>query len=115
MSKILVYHVKDEDAPSGRSLLSEIGSGFLHINFPINHELVAAVEVHSEGTRALDEAYKLTQNIDSPWTTNAFVEARGTCLRSTHIGDVLVMDNTPYVCEPIGWRMVMSVDQRVRQ
>ena len=115
MIKILVYHVKNVIAPGGRSLLVEIGDGFLPIDFPNNHELVAEVEAHSEGNRALDEAYKLTQNIEESWTKNAFVEAKGTRFRSTHIGDVLVIGEIPYVCSPMGWRMVMSADQRVRQ
>lgn len=114
MSKILVYHVKDTRALNERSLLSEIGDGMTPINFPENHELVAEVEVHSEGMRALDEAYKLTQNIEESWVKNAFVDAKGTRFRSTHIGDVLVMRNTPYVCAPIGWTKVTSADQKVR-
>lgn len=112
---VLVYHVKDTRALNERSLLSEIGDGIVPINFPENHELVAEVEVHSEGTRALDEAYKLTQNIDQSWTENAFVQSKGKRFRSTHIGDVLVIREIPYVCSPIGWRMVMSSDQKVRQ
>ena len=115
MSTILVYHVKNLTVPGGRSLLGEIGDGFLPIDFPNNHELVAEVEVHSEGNRGLDEAYKLTQNIEDSWTKNAFVQPKGTRFRSTHIGDVLVIREIPYVCSPMGWRMVMSADQKVRQ
>lgn len=117
MTKILVYHVKDTRADNERSLLSEIGDGMTPINFPENHELVAEVET-TKIDHELDEAYRLTQNIDRPWPQNRGVEIKipgRNRFRSTHIGDVLVMREIPYVCSPMGWRMVMSADQRVRQ
>lgn len=115
MSKILVYHVKDGVAPNGRSLLGEIGWGEIPIDFENNHDLVASVEVHSVGMRALDEAYKLTQNINYSWTKNRCVEVKGTSgrFRSTHIGDVLMMGKKGYVCEAYGWKELVSPDQKI--
>jgi hypothetical protein len=116
MTKIVeVFHVKDLEAPNGRSLLGEIGDGKLPIDVDKNHEKVADVEVESVGIRALDEAYKLTQNIEDSWTKNAAVETRRERCRSTHIGDVLRFDGKAFVCAPIGWEEVRSVDQRVRR
>lgn len=117
MSKILVYHIKDGVAPSGRGLLFSIGDGEVPIDFENNHDLVAEVEVHSEGLRALDEAYKLTQNINRSWTNNQFVEVKGqqTRFRSTHTGDVLVMGKKPYVCVSVGWKAVLSPEQKIFQ
>jgi hypothetical protein len=117
MTKILVYHVKDTRALNERSLMSEIGDGMTPINFPENHELIASVETKSIDLRALDEAYRLTQNINHSWPLNPEVSieiAGRNRFRSTHIGDVLVMGNDTYVCAPIGWEKVTSVDQKVR-
>lgn len=119
MSKTTVYHVKDLEAPSGRSLLGEIGDGILPINFPANHEVVAQIETKAEGLDGLDKAYHLTQNICDSWVRAKceFVKLMGDLKpdrRSTHIGDVLVMDGVPYVCAPIGWEKVTSPDQKVR-
>ena len=116
MTKILVYHVKDARALSERSLLSEIGDGMTPINFPENHELVASVETKSIDLRALDEAYRLTQNINHSWPLNREVEVKmadRNRFRSTHIGDVLVMGNDAYVCVPIGWEKVTTADQMI--
>ena len=112
-----VYHVKNIAAENGRSLLGEIGWGDLPIDMDKNHELVATVEVHSVGTRALDEAYKLTQNIHESWVNGKFVQVKKVDglngLRSTHVGDVLVMGEETFVCAPIGWMKVHSADQRI--
>lgn len=113
MKAVLVYHVKDTQAPNGRGLLSEIGWGDLPIDYERNHDLVAHVEVHSVGMKALDEAYKLTQNINDSWTKNAFVSTVLEGCRSTHIGDVLVMDMDAYVCAPVGWTKIEAADQKV--
>lgn len=116
MSKILVYHVKDTRALNERSLLSEIGEGMAPINFPENHDLIASVETKSIDLRALDEAYRLTQNINHSWPLNREVEVKmpdRRRFRSTHIGDVLVMGNDAYVCAPIGWEKVTAPDQKI--
>lgn len=116
MTKILVYHVKDTRALNERSLLSEIGDGMAPINFPENHELIASVETKSVDKGALDEAYRLTQNINCPWPQNREVEVKisgRNRFRSTHIGDVLMRGADAYVCAPIGWEKVTSADQMI--
>lgn len=117
MAKILVYHVKDQEAPNGRSMLSEIGWGSIPINFHLNHEQVAAVTTEKTGIEALDEAYRLTQNINHPWTKNAQVEIKApagrSSFRSTHIADVLIMGGDAYVCEAYGWAKIETWDQKV--
>lgn len=116
MSSVLVYHVKDIRPLNQRSLLSEIGDGMVPINFPENHELIAAVETKNIDERALDEAYRLTQNINHSWPLNHEIEVKiagRNRFRSTHIGDVLVMGNDAYVCAPIGWEKVTAQDQKI--
>jgi hypothetical protein len=119
MAKILVYHIKDVAAPNGRSLLGEIGDGELPINFPENHDLIASVETSKLGMQALDDVYRLTQNINHPWPQNSEVEIKATNgrkrFRSTHIGDVLVMGEKPYVCATYGWKEIMAADQKVER
>lgn len=119
MVKILVYHVKDLTAPNGRSLLGEIGWGELPINFPENHELIASVETDKIGMQALDDVYRLTQNINYSWPINPEVEIKATsgrkCFRSTHIGDVLVMGTKAYVCATLGWKEITTADQKVER
>lgn len=115
MANIEVFHVRDLVAPNGRSLLGEIGWGELPIDFDRNHELVAEVEVESVGTRALDEAYKLTQNIHDSWTKNASVQTDRERCRSTHIGDVLRVNGKLYVCALVGWEEVVSAYQKVKR
>ena len=117
---VKVLHVKDEEGPTGHSLLADIGWGECAIDFAKNHIQVAEVSVESDDLRALDEAYHLTQNIEWSWLTNktvvpaAAVKARGGC-RSTHIGDVLLVKDDAYVCVPIGWEKVLSPDQKIKR
>lgn len=115
MTRIEVHHVRDLVAVGGHSLLGEIGWGSVPIDFPRNHELVAVVSVASAGMEAVDDAYRLTNNIDESWLKNVEVEFKGTAsgCRSTHIGDVLVLDGVAYVCAPFGWQEVVSLDQKV--
>jgi hypothetical protein len=112
---VSVYHVKDQEVPGGRSLLGQIGDGIVPINFPANHELVANVQTDKPGMEAYEEAYMLTQNMEEPWIENIrvdFTKDTDGC-RSTHIGDVLVLDGRPYVCAHIGFEVIVSQDQKV--
>jgi len=68
-------------------------------------KLAAVVE-----TFDLDEAYKLTNNIDTPWPANEGVEATGLSLRSTSVGDVLVKGMTYYVVESEGYRELTDTE-----
>ena len=117
---VTVMHVKDGEGPGGHSLLSDIGWGECSIDFPKNHVKVADVQVTFEDLRALDEAYELTQNIEWSWLKNPTVtpmpevKTRGGC-RSTHIGDVLLVNDEPYVCLPMGWEKVTSPEQRIKR
>lgn len=119
MTVVKVYQVKDELAGNGRSLLSEIGWGEIPIDFVCNHVFVAEIETEVEGLGALDEAYRLTQNIDIPWVLAGHPGLRVVGYpkgrRSSHIGDVLVIGEDAYVCVPVGWEKIVSVDQKVRR
>jgi hypothetical protein len=123
-----VFHVKDVDGLSGRSLLGEIAWGEAAIGFESNHELVAevAVETSYQGTfkiltkgvnDVLNEAFEKTNNINSSWTLNEGVQCVGALgghgPRSTSVGDVIVVSGVPYVCAPIGWVEVTSPAQRL--
>lgn len=127
-----VFHVRDVDGLSGRSLLGEIAWGEAAIGFESNHELVAevAVEMSYQGTfkiltkgvrDVLNKAFELTNNIHSSWLENEgvtpinpHVSPLGTHgRRSTSVGDVIVVSGTPYVCAPIGWVEITSPAQRL--
>lgn len=67
--------------------------------WPAAYEKVAEVEATN-----LDDAYQLTNNIDSDWTTNAGVRAEPGRFRSTSVGDVIVDgEGRAWRCEPVGW------------
>lgn len=62
-------------------------------------ECVAEVE-----TDSLNEAYKDTNNIESPWHLNTNVKAIRQENRSTSVGDLLKRDNTFFVIDSFGFR-----------
>lgn len=117
--QMTVLHVKrDLEAKNGRSMLSEIGWGEEAINYTKNHDPVAEVSVEAaDEAGALDQAYRLTQNIDQPWTQNsgAAIMPLVEGARSTHIGDVIVFKDTQaaFVCAPIGWKLITSNLQKL--
>ena len=78
----------------GRGLLStcgRVGSVWIHLA-----ALVA--------TDDLDEAYRLTNNIDWDWTKNSGVECRTDTPRSTSWGDLMLQNGTWYVVDMVGMR-----------
>ena len=68
-------------------------------------KLAAVVE-----TFDLDEAYKLTNNIDIPWVSNEGVSATQLSLRSTSVGDILVKGTAYYVVESEGFRELTDAE-----
>lgn len=58
-------------------------------------------------TDILQEAYRLTNNIDKSWAENpnvTVINAKGGPLRSTSVGDVLRHNDKWYVVEMVGFR-----------
>lgn len=51
-----------------------------------------------------DEAFQLTNHIDSSWLENEKVKPLVEKARSTSVGDVLVTGKKTLVCEAVGWR-----------
>ena len=126
MTTAKVYHVKDVDGLSGRSLFFEIAYGEAAIVFEVNHELVAEVAVEvtydCKGVFAiLDKAFELTNNIHDSWTLNEGVTPvnphvsalGGHGRRSTNSGDVVTFGGDAYVCAPMGWEKITSQGQRI--
>ncbi len=69
-------------------------------------EKVAIVE-----TTGLDAAFCLTNNIECSWTENVEVTAVKEDLRSTCIGDVLIIDGLPFMVVNNGFKKVNLVDK----
>jgi hypothetical protein len=66
-------------------------------------------QVAQVATEDLDEAYRLTNNIDDSWIKNPEVTPigiQGKGARSTSVGDVLFLNDKGYVVESIGFREV---------
>lgn len=113
MSIILVYHVKEEHR-------LKVEHGEIPVDFEKNHELVAAVNTPEQGMAAIEDAYRLTQNIDDSWMKNPQVDIKGRTpasggRRSTHLGDVLLGNGGAYVCVAIGWQKLESPTQKVEE
>jgi hypothetical protein len=75
--------------------------------FPEDYTKVAEVE-----TSNLDEAYELTNNINSSWVINTKVKTELQAARSTSYGDV-IEDNEGkfWFCEMMGWKELKNVDK----
>lgn len=80
--------------------------------FPDDYEKVAEVKTAypemDETLLSLEMVFALTQNKNSSWTENKdVVWAKSNQLRSTSVGDVIVMPNGKRIyCEPIGWKVI---------
>lgn len=85
--KAKVYHVIKPTFFPDRNLLKTA------------YKLVAEVECETP-----DDAYRLTQNIDEPWTKNKEITSLvGDKCRSTSVGDVIEMWDTFHMCEMLDW------------
>lgn len=62
-------------------------------------------------TDDLEEAYRLTQNIDRPWSQNANVKAEHRENRSTSIGDVLQKGRDFWIVRMDGFYRVGSEEE----
>ena len=70
--------------------------------FPEDFQLVAEV-----ATEDLEEVYHLTNHIDTDWTTNAGVTPKQERVRSTSVGDVVVLQNgSRHLCASCGWEAI---------
>lgn len=71
-------------------------------------------KVAEVNTDRLDEAYRLTNNIDSDWTKNTSVKVIGSSQqRSTSVGDVLQNSDGYHTVETFGFRKLS--DEEVSQ
>lgn len=90
-----------------------------HAAFEPEPELVAEIEVGGDtNDERLNEAYRLTQNLDLPWVDGAsqlFGEAaRHMGARSTSVGDVIETAEGLFMVAPFGFRKIESVDEAKR-
>ena len=71
---------------------------------------VAFVEVKKDATTAekLEAAFMKTNNITDAWWNNEGVTKifGGAACRSTSVGDMILVGNDKYKCEPTGWSEV---------
>ena len=74
-----------------------------------NLGVVAFLEFEQNGSLTnsdiLEEAFKRTNSIDSPWYENDRVTKMfdGDVCRSTMVGDFVLIGNMKWKCEPTGW------------
>ena len=68
-----------------------------------NYELVAEMQAET-----LDEAYMLTNHIDTDWTNKRREDftVHKKESRSTSVGDVIVKDGVAHRCEMFGWKQI---------
>ena len=89
--KAKVYHAVWPGFHSGDNLFGQCPDGY---------QLVAEVE-----TESLDDAFRLTNDVDGHWWLNAGVSARRIPCRSTSVGDVIVLpDGEPFVVLRCGFQ-----------
>lgn len=61
-------------------------------------------------TDDVDLAYELSQSTNSTWTNNPQVAWTSDAkLRSTSVGDIIIIDNIQYLCKNVGWSRVEVV------
>lgn len=76
--------------------------------FPSEYNEVAEVSASS-----LDEAYAMTQNIDSSWVKGAKVKTHLPACRSTSVGDVIKDDSGDFhIVEMIGFSKLPDNDYK---
>jgi hypothetical protein len=74
--------------------------------FPHGYVKVASVECNT-----VDDAFRLTNNIDHDWWRNKEVTYYlNPKLRSTSVGDIVVKEGKAYLCSMIGWKEFKPVD-----
>jgi hypothetical protein len=90
--KIAVWQIKKEN------FLRWLNGG-TELRFPLEYECVAMVDAKTP-----EQAFALTNSIDSPWWENEGVECRIQS-RSTSVGDVIAMPGGKklYLCTQTGW------------
>jgi len=73
-----------------------------------NSDIVAYVSVNKNlsTSKKLEEAFMKTNTINSAWWRNEEITPMfaGNSCRSTSVGDVVVVDEKKFECEPVGWK-----------
>ena len=64
------------------------------------------IEVAIVDTNMLEEAFKLTNNIEEEWTKNQKVFTKCFNQRSTSVGDLMLFRNTLYAVDNIGFKTI---------
>ena len=82
----------------------------IHGAFDDTPHTVALVEVKKDMTDAdkLELAFMKTNSIDDAWWNNKGITKMfdGDTCRSTSVGDMVLIGNEKYLCEPAGWSKV---------
>ena len=90
---IEVYHLREFEVCIGADA-----------EFPQDYDMVAEVQADD-----LEEGFRLTNTIDSPWWeqdgVQLFVKPP---LRSTSAGDVLVLEGVAWRCRMAGWARIQG-------
>ena len=98
---VAVFHMKESIGRDGRWMLAEEKPALFDLRE--THEPVAIFRGIEART-----VFHLTQNIESSWVEDAraaghevFTEEEG--MKSTSVGDLVVIDGEAYLCEAFGW------------
>jgi hypothetical protein len=115
MSKFSLFQLVDYDPMGRRSLLKALevahDTGDQELveraqrDFMLGGQYAHVADVEAV---SLDQVYKLTNTIDSPWYENPEVTIKGQKpgYRSTDVGDIIVHNDTAYCCAPFGWQQL---------
>lgn len=72
----------------------------------LNPDMKEYREVAIVDTNMLEEAFKLTNNIEEEWTKNQKVFTKFFNQRSTSVGDLMLFRDTFYAVDNIGFKMI---------
>ena len=96
MAKFEVFHYR------------EPGTGRMHFGFGEPFAENAYVKVAEVEAESVEDAYRLTNNIETAWNYNPEVtylaEPKG--CRSTSMGDVIVASGHAFRCASVGWEEI---------
>ena len=96
-----VYHLTAKTPEARRDLYFALTSTYEEIWAGKNDKAAYVKVAVVDGD--LDEAFELTNTIHQPWWKNAKVTPLLVNTRSTSVGDVIVLDGKPWICDAVGW------------
>ena len=71
-------------------------------------EKIDEILLHIKNGMSISEAFVKTNTVNSAWWKNEEVTSMfsGSSCRSTSVGDVVMVDEKKFECEPVGWKEI---------